>query len=42
MFSNSYRGQTLCVAYLGEDGSPDGLDLLDLSSLDQSLELVGL
>jgi hypothetical protein len=29
-------------SYLGEDGSPDGLDLLDLSGLDQGLELVGL
>lgn len=28
--------------YLGEDGSPDGLNLLDLSGGQESLELVGL
>lgn len=30
------------ASYLGEQGGPDGLDLLDLGSLDQGLELVGL
>lgn len=29
-------------SYLGEDGGPDGLNLLDLSGLDEGLELVGL
>ena len=29
-------------AHLGEQGRPDGLDLLDLCGLDQGLELVGL
>jgi len=29
-------------SYLGEDGSPDGLNILDLSGLDEGLELVGL
>jgi hypothetical protein len=29
-------------AHLGEQGGPDGLDLLDLCGLDEGLELVGL
>jgi len=29
-------------SYLGEDGGPDGLNLLDLGGLDEGLELVGL
>jgi hypothetical protein len=29
-------------AHLGEQGRPDGLDLLDLCGLDERLELVGL
>ena len=33
---------SLVDAHLGEKGSPDGLDLLDLCGLDQGLELVGL
>ena len=28
--------------YLGEDGGPDGLNLLDLGGTQKSLELVGL
>lgn len=28
--------------YLGEDGRPDGLNLLDLSGSEESLDLVGL
>jgi hypothetical protein len=28
--------------YLGEDGGPDGLDLLDLGGGQESLDLVGL
>jgi hypothetical protein len=30
------------ASYLGEQGSPDGLNLLDLRGLDQGLKLVGL
>jgi hypothetical protein len=30
------------MSYLGEQGGPDGLDISDLGSLDQGLELVGL
>ena len=29
-------------SYLGEEGSPDGLDILDLGGLDEGLDLVGL
>ena len=29
-------------AHLGEQGRPDGLDILDLCGLDEGLELVGL
>lgn len=29
-------------SYLGEQGSPDGLNILDLRGLDEGLELVGL
>lgn len=36
------RGGLFRKSYLGEDGSPDGLDLSEASSLDQGLELVGL
>jgi hypothetical protein len=30
------------IAHLGEQGRPDGLDVLDLCGLDERLELVGL
>lgn len=32
----------LALESLGEDGSPDGLDFLDLSGTEEGLELVGL
>ena len=31
----------VCI-YLGEDGGPDGLNVLDLGGAQESLELVGL
>jgi hypothetical protein len=33
---------SIAIAHLGEQSCPDGLNLLDLGSLDQGLELVGL
>lgn len=30
------------VIYLGEDGSPDGLNFLDLGGTEEGLDLVGL
>lgn len=34
--------RSIAAAHLGEQGCPDGLNLLDLCGLDQGLELVGL
>ena len=34
--------RNLGASYLGEKGSPDRLDLIDLSGLDEGLDLVGL
>lgn len=36
------RGRQAVRMYLGEELGPDGLNILDASGLDESLELVGL
>lgn len=42
ILNNGARIARMVGSYLGEDGGPDGLNLLDLSGLDEGLELVGL
>ena len=39
---SGFEGVEASRSYLGEDGGPDGLDVGDVGSLDQGLELVGL